>query len=40
MLRYTSKQWHTVSLTGVCIMPSFRLNGGDDEQQEAPGGKG
>jgi hypothetical protein len=40
MLRYTLKQRHTVLLSGACIMPSFRLNGGEDEQQEAPGGRG
>lgn len=42
MLRSTSKQRHTVLLCGVATMPiSSWFNGyGDDEQQEAPGGKG
>ena len=38
MLHSTSKQWHVVSLRCAATMPSFRLNGGDEE--EAPGGRG
>jgi hypothetical protein len=37
MTRSTSKQWHTVSLSGAVTMPRFVRLGGYADEQRNPG---